>query len=137
MARGAVYYHPQFKFHDNETGVKRFVILNEPRGDEPFLVAKTTTNLRNRQHAIGCNPAQRVFYVPSGNEMPFPLDTLVQLGELYEFSTADLMRASLQDKILEHKGELSALTMSQLVNCLKKLKNDIPEAYFQMITRRS
>jgi len=136
MARGAVYYHPQFKIHDNETGVKRFVILNEPHGDEPFLVAKTTTNLRDKQHAIGCNAALKVFYVPKGNEIPFPLDTLVQLDELYEFSSAELMKSSLQDKILEHKGELSALTMSQLVNCLKKLKNDIPEAYFEMINRR-
>ena len=117
MARGAVYYHPQFKFHDNETGVKRFVILNEPHGDEPFLVAKTTTNLHNRQHAVGCNPAQKVFYVPGDKELPFPLDTLVQLAELYEFSTADLI------KELDRKG-IIVMAASK-----KGLVEEAPEAY--------
>jgi len=135
MSRGAVYFHPQFKFHDNETGEKRFVVLNEPRKGEPFLVAKTTTNLRNRSYAIGCNPIQRVFHVPQNSEPSFSLRTLIQLFEFYEFSEAELLDASLRDKILEYKGDLSPLALAQLINCIKKLKMDIPQHYFAMITR--
>ena len=136
MARGAVYFHPQFKFHDNETGEKRFVILNDPVDDEPYLVAKTMTNLRNRTYAVGCNPERKVFFVPERSEAALPLDTLVQLFEFFEFTMADLLETSLQDKILEYKGDLSTLRFSQLVNFIKTLKNDIPQAYFEMITRR-
>jgi hypothetical protein len=135
MARGAVYYHPQFKFHDNDIGEKRFVILNEPRGDEPYLVAKTTTNLRERPCLKGCNPSQKVFFVPQGAESALPLNTLIQLFEFYEFSAAELLDASLKDKILEHRGDLTAMTIAQLVNCIRKLKHDIPQEYFLLITR--
>ena len=136
MARGAVYYHPQFRFHDNTIGEKRFVILNDPDDDEPYLVAKTTTNLRNRIYAQGCNPQQAVFFVPGQSEPALPLNTLIQLFEFFEFTKTDLLEAGLKDRILEYKGDLSALRFSQLVNCIKKLKNDIPQAYFEMITRR-
>lgn len=136
MARGAVYFHPQFKFHDNQTGEKRFVILNDPVDDEPYLVAKTTTNLRNRIYTQGCNPRQTVFFVPEQSEAALPLNTLIQLFEFFEFTNADLLEASLKERILEHKGDLSSLRFSQLVNCIKKLKNDIPQAYFEIITRR-
>lgn len=136
MARGAVYYHPQFRFHDDTIGEKRFVVLNEPGGDEPYLVAKTTTNLRNRTYARGCNPSHKVFFVPKGSEIALPLNTLIQLFEFYEFSKAELLEANLRDKILEDKGTLTTLTFAQLVNCIKKLKQDIPEEYFAMITRK-
>lgn len=135
MARGAVYFHPQFKFHDNEIGEKRSVVLNEPRRGDPYLVAKTTTNLRNLTYSIGCKPARRVFYVPENTEPSLPLTTLVQLFEFYEFSEAELLGANLRDKILEYKGDLSPLTLAQLINCIKKLKMDIPQHYFVMITR--
>jgi hypothetical protein len=136
MAQGAVYYHPQFRFHDEAIGEKRFVILNEPGEDEPYLVAKTTTNLRNRTYNRGCNPSNKVFFVPKGSEVALPLNTLIQLSELYEFSKAELLEANLRDKILEDKGTLQALTFAQLVNCIKKLKQDIPQEYFAMITRK-
>ena len=135
MARGAVYFHPQFKFHDNETGEKRFVVLNEPQKGEPYLVVKTTTNLRNRSYAIGCNVVHKVFYIPENTEVSLPLGTLIQLFEFYEFSEAELLAASLRDKILEYKGDLSPLALAQLINCIKKLKMDIPQQYFTMITR--
>jgi len=135
MARGAVYFHPQFKFHDNETGEKRFVVLNEPRKGEPYLVAKTTTNLRNRSYSIGCNTSAKAFYIPQNTEPSLPLTSLIQLREFYEFSEAELLTASLRDKILEYKGDLNPLVIAQLINCIKKLKMDIPQNYFTMITR--
>ena len=136
MAQGAVYFHPQFRFHDDAVGEKRFVILNEPGGDEPYLVAKTTTNLRNRTYDRGCNPSQKVFFVPKGSEVALPLDTLIQLSELYEFSKSELLVANLRDKILEDKGSLTPLAIARLLNCIKKLKQDIPVEYFAMITRK-
>ena len=135
MARGAVYFHPQFKFHDDEIGQKRFVVLNEPHTGEPYLVAKTTTNLRKSSYSIGCNPTRRVFYVPENTEPSLPLATLIQLFEFYEFSEAELLGANLRDKILEYKGDLKPLSLAQLINCIKKLKMDIPQHYFVMITR--
>ena len=136
MARGAVYFHPQLRFHDNEIGEKRLIIMNEPRDEEPYIVVKTTTNLRNRTFTESCNPAQKVFFLKGQINSPLPLDALIQLFEFYEFSKVEILAASLHDKILEYIGDLAPIAFAQLINCVKRLKNDIPQEYFAMITRR-
>ncbi|MBI4547823.1 MAG: hypothetical protein HY707_07580 [Ignavibacteriae bacterium] len=135
MARGGVYFHSQFPFHDGSVGEKRFVVLNNPEKDEPYLVVKTTSNLRNRTYQRGCNPNTGVFFLPAGAETTFPKDTLIQLPEIYEFSSSEFLKGHLTEKVISYIGDLSSLTASQIVNCIRKLKDDIDQQYFAMITR--
>ncbi len=135
MAKGAVFHHSQFPFHDGEIGDKYFVVLNDPAADEPYVVAKTTSNLRNRAYANGCNPKFGVFYISQGTERTFPVDTLIQLVELYEFSRKEVLEAHLQHKTITFRNDLTATTVSQLINCIRKLKDDISEYHFKLITR--
>ena len=135
MAKGEVYHHSQFPFHDGQIGDKFFVLLNDPQNDEPYIVVRTTSNLRNRHYQTGCNSNFGDFFVPSGTEKLFPKDTVVQLVETYEFSTAEFLNGCLNDKIISNIGSLSSITLAQLINCVRKLKNDISEHHFKMITR--
>ena len=116
-------------------GKKYIVVLNEPVGDESYVVAKTTSNLRDRSFSIGCNPAPSVFFIPAKNEKSFPVDTLIQLSDLYEFSKAEFLKGSLTDREIEYQSDLANITVSQLINCIRKLKDDISENHFKLITR--
>jgi hypothetical protein len=62
------------------------------------------------------------------------LDTLVQLTDIYEFDAGALIRDGI-NRFLFHKGTLSQLTVTQIINCLKKLKEDISVKHFEMIMR--
>lgn len=135
MAKGAVFHHSQFPFHDGEIGDKYFVVLNDPETDETYVVAKTTSNLRNRAYATGCNPKFGVFYISQGTEKTFLIDTLIQLVELYEFSQKEVLEAHLKHKTITFRDDLTVTTVSQLINCIRKLKDDISEYHFKLITR--
>jgi len=135
MAKGAVFHHTQFQFHDGVIGDKYFVVLNEPAKEEPFIFAKTTSQLRNRTHKKGCNPSLDVFYIRQGTEKALPVDALIQLTDLYEFSPEEILKGHLTDKTISFGEDLSSLTVSQVINCVRALKEDISEYYFKLITR--
>lgn len=109
MARGAVYYHSQFKFHDGQVGEKRFVVLNNPKNDEPFLVVKTTSDLRDRQYIHGCNPDKGEFFLPANIEPIFNWDTVIQLLDVYEFTQKEMLSSALTERTLTSLGQLSVL----------------------------
>lgn len=136
MSRGSVYFHSQFPFHDGEIGQKRFVVLNEPSQDEPYLVVKTTTNLRNKTYKEGCNATQGVFYLPANKESAFPKNTLIQLLEIYDFSAVEFLKGHLTEQVISPVGDLSELTIAQIINCLKQLKDDIDERHYKLIFRK-
>ncbi len=135
MAKGSVFFHSDFLFHDGEKGKKLFVILNEPQNNEPYLVIKTTSQLHNKQFQNGCNERFGVFFIPAGTDKNFPLSTLLQLIEIYEFSAEEFLKGSLQEKVITPIGDLGAPLLAQVINCIRKLKEDISEKHFKLITR--
>lgn len=135
MAKGAVYFHLQFPFHDGQIGQKLFVVLNDPINDEPYLVVKTTSNIRERKYQKGCNPQWGEFFIPSGTGALFEKQTIIQLLEIFEFSAQEFLKGSLQEKVISLKGKLNTRTVAELINCVRKLKDDISEKHFKMITR--
>jgi hypothetical protein len=135
MAKGEVYRHSQFEFHDGQVGEKLIVVLNDPASNEPYIVARTTSNLRHKTYSQGCNQKFGVFFVMGKSEGAFPLDTLIQLVETYEFSAEEFLRGALTDKTISPMGTLSAIRMAQLVNCIRSLREDMIESHFRLITR--
>jgi hypothetical protein len=65
-----------------------------------------------------------VFYIKAGTSDSFPIATLVQLAEVFELSRVSWSKGVART-ILEHKGALPELIVSPILNCLKKLKDDI------------
>lgn len=137
MAKGDIYLHENFPFSDGSFGKKYFIILFEPTDttSEPYLVIKTTSQLKGKRYIIGCNPNQKVFFVPQKNIPIFSADTLLQLQEIFEFTAIEFLKGSLEEKVVHHKGEIPDITLRELINCIRKLKEDIQENHFEMITR--
>jgi len=138
MARGDVYLHLNFPYSDGTYGKKYFVTIFEPEesSKEPYLVLKTTSKLKGRSFNIGCNERSQVFYIPAKNINVFPENTLIQLQEIFEFSSEEFLKGSLTDRTIEYKDTLQEITNSQLKNCIKKLKEDISVSHYEMITRK-
>lgn len=139
MPQGDVYFHSRFPFHDGDVGKKFFVVIYEPseKSEEPFLVLKTTSNLREQTYKIGCNENRKAFFIPSNNSPVFPKDTLVQIQEIYEFSSDEFYTGTKIEKSIDFKEKLHDLLISQLINCVKKFRDDISVKHYKLITRKN
>jgi hypothetical protein len=130
--KGNIYYHPAFQFHDFGTAPKLLILLNEPAKREPYLIAKTTSQLAERTTYIqGCNEKCGVFYIDANADGQFTKPTLVTVNDVYEFSEEEFTT----DARLELKATLSTLTMAQIINCLKRFKDDISVKHFELLTK--
>ncbi len=136
MAKGDIYLHSEFEFSDGTKGRKYFIILFEPNNEDlPYLVIKTTSQLRGKTYNIGCNDKRKVFFIPQKNNPVFPVDTLLQIDEIYEITTIEFLQGCITEQIIEHKGKLAPVTIAELINCIKKIKVDISEEHFELITK--
>ena len=137
MTAGDILFHVQFTFHDGAKGSKLLIVLNDPdlSDDESYLLIRTTSRLKGKRMQGGCIAAWKLFYIPSTEGEYFTKPTLLQLDYFYELKAATVVRDGMQ-QILKHVGTLSALTLAQLKNCLKQIKEDISERHYQMIFRK-
>ena len=132
-AQGEVLCHERFRFSDGTFGNKLIVVLNNPAARDPCIVVKTTSQTHRYQGVKpGCNPNKSVFYLPDTGKEIIRGNTYIQLEETFELSVADMM-ASVLKKELSSIGKLSDLSLSQIKNCLKKVRLDIPERHYKLI----
>ncbi|MGA2669633.1 MAG: hypothetical protein ABSF32_12085 [Ignavibacteria bacterium] len=137
MPKGDIYYHLKFPFSDGTCGIKYFIVLFEPSNDkEPYIVAKTTSNLRGKSYSIGCNQNLKAFYVPQQNVQVFHSNTLIQLHELFEFSNLEFTNGVNQNLVIQYKQALPPILFSQLINCIKSIREDVSVKHYEMIMRK-
>lgn len=133
MKRGTILYHSNFRFLNGEIGEKFLVILNNQKGRDPFLTAKTTSQDKNKSRTPGCIQKESLFLIEGGKNW-FKLDTWVQLFELYAFTAPEVLKAHF-DGDLEIKGELPEQKANEIKNCVKRLI-DFPVRYKEMIIKK-
>jgi len=132
MEIGDIYIHKKFEFSDTSlTRKKFFIVLNEPSGNNPYLIIKTTSNLRNRNYATGCNPRYEEFFIPGGNL--FPIDTLLQLMDFGYISIEKFHSGLMKEKTIKKFGSLRKTHWTKIIFCYHELKDIIHEKYFNMI----
>lgn len=130
---GQVLHYKDFCFEDGSVRDKLFIILNEADANLPSLVLKTTSQPRRYAGVSeGCNPRKKVFFVPLNWQECFSLNTFIQLPQIIEISTEELLRGALSKKI-SVISSLSANCFTQLKNCLKKFKDDISSEHWRLI----
>lgn len=130
---GEILHYRNYVFQDGSRGDKLFVILNIADISSPCLVLKTTS--KSRRYAgvkQGCNPRERVFFVPADWENCFESDTYIQLPQIIEISTVEFLQGALSHKI-RVVDSLSPDCFAQLKNCLKGFKQDISKQHWKAI----
>ncbi len=137
MARGSIYFDEEFKFSDGTTGKKLFIVLNDPVSDESLIIIKTTSKSKQFSGAVsGCNPDKKVFFVRHGSGSSFDKDTYIQFQEFYEISVNEFAQDRLTNKTIKYLADLPPLLFAQILNCLKRIKEDISEVHYEMIFRK-
>lgn len=130
---GQVLYYEDFRFENGSTGGKLFVILNVADINSPCLVLKTTSQSKRYEGVRkGCNPQKGVFFIPLDWQECFPLDTYIQLPQIIEISTEELLQGTLSKRI-RMANSLSDDCFIQLKNCLKQFKEDISQQHWRLI----
>ena len=132
---GHVLFYRNFPFEDGPPADKLFVVLYVADINSPCLFLKTTSQSKRYVGAEkGCNPQQKVFFVPLDWQESFPLDTYIQLPQIFEISAAEIFAGTLSKRIYL-KNALSADHFTLLKSCLKQFRKDISQEHWQPIFR--
>jgi len=132
-SKGEIYFSSDFKFSDGNRGRKLFIVLNDPKPGEPYIVVKTTTTRPLKPYRELCNPDLRIFFIRAGYES-FPEDTFIQLHEYFSFTNNDFLDGHF-DHTMKQKGIISSLCITQIINCIRRIRHDVPQQYFLLICR--
>lgn len=130
---GEILYYRDWEFEDGSKGDKLFVVLNVADIQSPCLVLKTTSQPRRYGGVTkGCNPQKRVFFVPADWGRCFELNTYIQLPQVWEISTKELLEGHFSKKI-STVGSLSPDCFAQLKSCLRQFKKDVSPKHWELI----
>ena len=134
MEKGTILFHEKFKFSNGELGEKLLIILNTPDPKvEPYLLCRVTSQESNKPKTFGCHQELSLFFLPAKHDF-FERDTWVQLYEVFPFDSGTLLQDHF-NKQLNVLGKLKDLTIQQLMNCIRKVK-DIALGHKEMILRK-
>lgn len=129
---GAIFHHKRFKFANGKFGVKFIILLNEPKiSHENCIFAKTTTQQKWRRRETGCQEDNLSFFIDKYKES-FSEDIWIQLHKLYPFTAESVLQDSINSN-LEFKGLLSDITITQLKNCIIRIKKDVSAEHLKQI----
>lgn len=134
LEKGCILFHKKFQFKDGELGEKLIIILNSPDpSKEPYLVCRTTSQERNKPKTFGCQEELSLFFLPGGQDF-FEKDTWIQLYDIFPFEASTILK-DFFDGELSVLGKFKELTIRQLMNCIRKVK-DISLRHKGMILRK-
>jgi hypothetical protein len=132
MALGDLYFHPDFEFADGGSSPKLLIIICDcGEDDKPYLLIKTTSRKRGRTFQEGCIATEKLYYSPSTSGH-FIDDTLVQLHEIYELSSLEMLNAKTNEN-MQHIKQLPHTLISKILNCLKQNRIDIRSELFDRL----
>ena len=130
---GEILHYANYVFEDGSKGDKLFVVLNVADINVPCLILKTTSQSKRYEGVgKGCNPKKNVFFVPRDWERCFELDTYIQLPQIIEISTEELLKGALS-KNIRILNSLSTECFKQFKNCLKQFKEDVSPYHWNLI----
>jgi hypothetical protein len=131
---GQILYYQDFEFPDDHSKKdKLLVILNDADSNALCLVLKTTSQSRRYEGVQkGCNPQKKVFFVPLGWEQCFKVNTYIQLPQIFEIPTENILVGDISGKI-RITSSLTANCFKLLKNCLKQFKDDISARHWELI----
>jgi hypothetical protein len=134
LEKGSILFHEKFRFKNGELGEKILIVLNNPDPKtEPYLICRVTSQKRNKPKIFGCHEDLSLFFLPARQDF-FEKDTWIQLYEIFPFEAAALLQDHFTNE-LKILGKLKDLTLRQLMNCIRKIK-DISVKHKEMILKK-
>lgn len=128
--QGSIFHHKNLVFHNGFTGIKYLILLNTPGKNEPYLFVKTTSQRKKKATKPGCMKKESLYFIPAGKTF-FPLDTWVQLYELYPIPPKDIKT----DKNISIVGTLDFKQTKDIIDCLFKAESENIAPVIQKLLR--
>ena len=121
MDKGTIFNHLNIKYKDGEFGNKYLIILNNQKGNDPYLCCKTTSVQKYGIEREDCHFNHNIFLLNIKKE-PFYKKTWVQFdpNSVFEFSPLELLQNKFKGNIKVFEGVLSIPIVNGIVNCFKK-----------------
>lgn len=130
---GDVLHYKDYEFEGGTKKDKYLIILNSACLENPCLFVITTSqSARYRNAKPGCNPQERFFLIPASWKTIFPVDTYIDLPQIREKNTMDLLKGSLA-KHISIIGSLPEKVKTRLLQCLRQFRYDINEQHWNII----
>ncbi|GAI14508.1 unnamed protein product [marine sediment metagenome] len=130
---GQILCYKDFEFEDGSKKDKLFVVLNDSDRDSLCIVLKTTSQSKHYEGVVrGCNPDNKVFFVPTNWEQCFTLDTYIQLPQIFQLTSDELLVGDISRKIYISTS-LSVDCLRLLKDCLRNFRDDIPPQHWKLI----
>jgi hypothetical protein len=130
MRPGTVLFFKDFRFKDGSSKDKLVIILNNPQGDDPFLLCPTTSQQYTRKRVLGCYSSDNYFFIDS-NQDNFKKDTWVVFHNIYSYSAAAILSSSFAGQISQ-LFEIEPSLWSVIKNCILR-SVDIDQDYLELI----
>jgi len=128
MNSGNIYHFPNFQTSNENFKNKFIVLLNTPlEEDHPLIFCLTTSQKKHRTDVEFCQPEHKSFLIKSDKDF-FPKDTWLIFDTIESRSKQEFLDLY-SKKGVQLIGELQNLTIRQIVNCLKRIKQDIKRMY--------
>ena len=136
---GDVFNYANFPFPEGNIRNKYFVVLNEVGSEDASecLALITTSRLEHYHGATkGCYQEEAVFII-LGGEAGFTKSTAIKMpspkrSKIYVFTLSQLLILGMS-KVVEQSGKLSEQRFRELMNCLKKFKDDIAPEHWKIL----
>lgn len=133
--RGDVFYSPNYVLHDGELHDTWFIVLCEPTPWTTMICLKSTS--KGERYGIvnkGCNAKKwyGCFHIPTSWQSCFTENSYVSLTVFYEIGLAkywDMCR----NHLLKRKGAIDQECWKELLDCLGKFREDIPDNIWDRI----
>lgn len=120
---GRVFLHLKFPYENGEPTPKRFIIINNPKNDENWIVVKTTSsvtaaNQKLRPTTGTCHLGiVNAFRLDANQDKLFEKVTWVQFYTIYEFKVSELRKHQKMQE-LEGKGKLQKSLCIEILECM-------------------
>ena len=136
---GRVFLHTKFPVESGTVAPKRFIVINNPKEEENWLVVKTTSsvtasNQKLRPDEGTCHlNAINVFRLEANQDPLFEKPTWVQFYVLYELKISELRKHNKMNEVVG-KGKIEKNLCIDVLECMAQ-SEDIATEYIEIINQ--
>ena len=114
LCAGCIIHYERYRFSDGATRNTYLVIVGAKMRCNYLAVVATSVSKR-RHFVPGCHAYY--YHIPRGADW-FPKDTWLLIAAPREFKPAELIKATLVEKVITLKGQLRGAVTNALRNCV-------------------
>ena len=123
-----------FQYPDSDRFCDKFLfVLNKTHDQlDDLILVPCTSKVYTDSLDDGCNEIKQVFFFPSGSNF-LELPTALQFHSLVNLSYEDVEYRFKEGTMKRKNQYLTVEELQQVLSCLKKLEQDIPKEFYDVI----